>query len=34
MLDLTQLTDDLGFIVCIPEGVESLGKFLRSYDFG
>jgi hypothetical protein len=34
LLDLTQLTDDHGFIVCIPEGVESLVKFVHCYDFG
>ena len=34
LLDLTQLTDDLGIIFCIPEGTESLVQFLCSYDFG
>ena len=34
LLDLTQLTDVLGIIVCIPEGVQSLVQFLCFHDFG
>ena len=33
LLNLTQLTDDLGITVCIPEGDENVVWFLCYYDF-